>query len=103
MLVGIKILLKMKKVQKNDESLESRRDFFKKAAKAALPILGFVALAGAPQILGAAESTKTGCDYTCKLSCQNDCYGTCRHTCKTRCTGSCVGYCRYGCSSSMKH
>ena len=44
----------MKKNVKNEE-LQSRRDFFKKAAKGALPILGAIVLAGSPGILKAAS------------------------------------------------
>ena len=40
----------MKKNEKNEE-LQSRREFFKKAAKGALPILGAIALAGAPGVV----------------------------------------------------
>ena len=35
---------------KQNEELQSRREFFKKAAKSALPILGAVVLASAPGI-----------------------------------------------------
>lgn len=36
-------------MEKNkNEELQSRRDFFKKAAKGVLPILGAVVLSGAP-------------------------------------------------------
>ena len=37
----------MKKNERNEE-LQSRREFFKKAAKGALPILGAMVLANAP-------------------------------------------------------
>ena len=54
----------------SNEELQSRREFFKKAAKGALPILGAMMLAGMPETVKAI--TKTGCDYTCKASCAND-------------------------------
>ena len=44
----------MVKNEKNEE-LQSRREFFKKAAKGALPILGAVVLASAPGLANAAE------------------------------------------------
>ena len=37
----------MEKNEKNEE-LQNRREFFKKAAKSALPILGAIVLAGSP-------------------------------------------------------
>lgn len=43
----------MKKNEKNEE-LQSRREFFKKAAKGALPILGAIVLANAPAVINAA-------------------------------------------------
>lgn len=52
----------MKKNEKNEE-LQSRRDFFKKAAKGALPILGAILLSGAPQILNVAEKSPMGFCY----------------------------------------
>ncbi len=88
------------KEKKNNEELQSRRDFFKKAAKGALPILGAVVLASVPSIAKGAQIT--GCDYTCRASCQNDCYGSCRYECKSTCTGTCSGSCRTGCYYSNK-
>lgn len=43
-----------------NEELQSRREFFKKAAKGVLPILGAVVLAGAPAIVKAAEENPMG-------------------------------------------
>lgn len=58
----------MKKNKKNEE-LQSRRAFFKKAAKGALPILAAAVLAGAPSILKAAENTPSGCNYSLGMEC----------------------------------
>ena len=52
----------MKKNEKNEE-LQSRREFFKKAAKSALLILGAILLSGAPQIINAAEKSPMGFCY----------------------------------------
>lgn len=87
------------KSNKNEE-LKSRRDFFKKAAKSALPILGAVVLASSPLVSKAAVAM--GCDYTCKASCQGDCYGSCRYYCKTTCSGTCSGSCKSGCQYTNK-
>ena len=40
----------------NNEELQSRREFFKKAAKGALPIIAAVALASAPAVAEAVNS-----------------------------------------------
>ena len=85
----------MKKNKKNTEGLESRRDFFKHAAKAALPILGAIVLAGAPQVLDAAEKTPSNCRYGCSTACSSSCTSTCYNTC----IGSCRGTCRDACAS----
>lgn len=67
---------------KKNEELQSRREFFKKAAKGALPILGAIVLANVP---GVSQATQTmGCDYTCNVSCAN-CTGTCSALCMNSC------------------
>lgn len=84
----------MKKNLKNEE-LQSRREFFKKAAKGALPILGAIVLAGAPSIMSAAES---GCNCTsCTASCSGGCTG-----CSGGCQGTCTTTCSYGCKGTCK-
>lgn len=58
----------MKKNEKN-EGLQSRREFFKKAAKGALPILGLAIMANVPMISNAAESEFCACSSDCKGAC----------------------------------
>lgn len=53
----------MKKNGKNEE-LQPRREFFKKAAKGAPPILAGIVLVGIPSTLNAAQS-QMGCRYGC--------------------------------------
>ena len=85
--------------EKRNEELQSRRDFFKKAAKGVLPILGAVVLASAPGIVKAAE-TPMGCNYGCTAVCSTSaCQGTCSGTCKFTCTGGCKNY---GCKGVAK-
>ena len=83
----------MKKNEKNEE-LQSRREFFKKAAKGALPILGAIVLANAPAVIKAAEKAPMGCTGTCYGACYGGCKG-----CSTTCTGTCSNGCR-GCSTT---
>lgn len=75
----------MQKNKKNEE-LQSRREFFKKAAKGALPILGLVALANVPGVLNAATDAPMGCSSG---SCYRGCASTCSGYCTTTCNASC--------------
>lgn len=99
----------MKKSKKNEE-LQSRREFFKKAAKSALPILGAIVLASSPVLVQAVEKAPTGCTGTCvggcyggckgcSTTCSGTCSGSCSHTCSTTCSGTCSGGCK-GCSTT---
>lgn len=81
---------------KNEEVL-SRREFFKKAAKATLPILGAVLLASNP-ILAEAAETPMGC-----MGCSNGCTATCKGTCSGSCDGSCIDGCKSGCRTTCKY
>lgn len=97
------IHFEMKEKDKNEE-LQSRRDFFKKAAKAALPIVAAVALSSMPVVAQSLnhEANRTtdcygACGYSCHGSCQGYCEGTCQGGCKDTCHGSCVGTCTTSC------
>lgn len=89
--------------KKQNEEIQSRRDFFKKAAKKALPVIGAITLASSPIIANAAENYPMGCAYckdTCLASCVGSCYGYCKGTCKYECTGTCKNTCRTTCSGT---
>ncbi len=102
----------MEKENKN-EGLQSRRDFFKKAAKGVLPVLGAITLLGTPGIVKAVEGA-SDCSYSCSYGCSNTCRGTCSggcsgacggacsYSCQNTCKGSCQGRCSYGCSSMSR-
>ena len=85
------------------EELTSRREFFKKAAKASLPVIGAIILSNVPTIKSIAS---TGCDGNCKGGCDGSCKYFCDGGCKSGCEGSCSGgcetTCRYGCESTCK-
>ena len=85
----------MSKKEKNEE-LQSRRQFFKKAAKSALPVLGAIIFANAPVIAQATEPATY-----CKYGCQHACEG-CKYTCSGTCKNACEG-CRYGCQGTCKN
>ena len=101
------------KEKKAKEELQTRRDFFRNAAKAALPILGAVVLTGVPTIVKASEKTSLGCNWACEGACTGNCYGSCTMscsgcygsctgTCSGTCSGSCQGNCSYYCSYSSR-
>lgn len=89
------------------EELESRRQFFKKAAKAALPFLAVSAL-NVPIISHAINHEAEcycygcvgGCQGDCLYSCLSGCYSTCKGSCTGNCLNTCVGTCQGSCSSS---
>ena len=83
----------------NNEELQSRREFFKRAAKAALPVVGAVVLSNVPfqQIHG----TTLGCDY-CSHSCEGFCDSHCRNSCSINCTGTCWLGCDGTCKNSCE-
>lgn len=86
------------KEQKKNEELQSRRDFFKNAAKGALPILGAVILASNPIVSHAAESMDPmGCRNGCYTTCSGSCKGGCSTRCENVCTG-CGSACQNGCA-----
>lgn len=87
----------MDKKERNEE-IQSRREFFKNAAKGALPILGAVLLAQVPAVAKATE-IPMGCSSGCYKTCSNTCEGTCAGGCRDRCSG-CGTACSKGCSSS---
>lgn len=104
----------MKEKSKNEE-LQSRRQFFKKAASSALPILGAIVLANAPVIANAAEADLAmgcryepcvgGCHNGCKSGCRDlctSCHNGCTRGCKDICTG-CHNGCKGSCKSSNSY
>lgn len=91
------------KNQNEKEKLQSRRMFFKQAAKKALPIVAVLVL---PNILYGCEKDDNGGGG----SGSNSCGGTCSATCKSACKGlavkinsGCGSSCRYACYSSCMH
>lgn len=87
--------------KKQNEELQSRREFFKKAAKAALPVVGAVVLSNVP--FAKVEAASSSCMYLCNNSCQTECtyscYGSCSGECKGMCKGDCKGSCQHHCTA----
>lgn len=92
----------MKKNKKNGE-LQSRREFFKKAAKGALPILGFVMMASVSHVAKAVQVTGcSGCYDYCQKGCKSGCEGKCSDHCAKSCSDrNCMGGCRGGCKNGQ--
>ena len=92
------------KKNKNEE-LQSRRQFFKRAAKGTLPILAATVLASTPFLSQASEAAmgcNLGCSGQCSGGCKYTCDYTCDHTCKERCTGGCKTTCSGACDRTSK-
>lgn len=87
--------------KKKNEELKSRREFFKEAAKKALPVLGAIVLANAPIMSQAAEKEPMGCNGSCTGFCTGGCYtscqGGCKGGCEVVCNSACVTTCKGGC------
>lgn len=78
-------------MKEEKDELQSRRQFFKKAAKGALPILGAIVLSQSP-LIGSASNISNGCSrYGCGL-CTNSCTSNCKGGCQTTCSGGCKHY-----------
>lgn len=80
---------------KKNEELQSRREFFKKAAKAALPVVGAVVLSSLP----IAEAKAFSCNNNCVESCGGGCLGTCQNLCALSCGNSCQNTCQHHCTA----
>ena len=80
------------------EEIQSRREFFKKAAKVALPVVGAAILSSVPfmnveAVTGCEHCTTScyvGCEGGCKSGCYQGCYGGCENTCSGTCSGGCA-------------
>lgn len=90
--------MKMENKEKNEE-LQSRRQFFKKAAKGVLPILGAVVLSNVPLIANANTTASTGCVDACYASCLTGCVTYCKGKCKAHCQDNCYANCNTSCSA----
>lgn len=93
--------LKMKEENKKEE-IQSRREFFKNAAKAVLPVVGAVALANVQILAHASNTSSMSCPRACKDSCAADCTG-CSTCCQGGCKTTCSGTCHNTCSGTCKY
>jgi len=87
----------MKNKKNKKEELQSRRQFFRKAAQTALPILGAVVLSQVPSIM------KANTPSDCEVGCLGECSGFCRNTCSGGCSGGCNADCYQGCQGGCRN
>lgn len=100
------------KEKNQNEDVQSRREFFKAAAKVLLPT---IALISVPQLLSSCEKELWKdaeptcrdcggtCKDTCKKACSSNCELTCKDTCETGCTTTCKSTCKSTCYGSCRH
>ncbi len=82
------------------KDLQSRRDFFKRAGQAVLPVVGVIAMSQIPMVSRAHEANaEMGCSG-CSGSCTGDCRGSCSTNCDSSCDGDCYNGCRSTCHGS---
>lgn len=84
--------------EKVNEGLHSRREFFKKAAKGTLPILG-VSLFGLSILNSCDKDEPSNGGSGCKGNCSGNCDSSCSGSCSSSCSGNCDG-CTGGCDAS---
>lgn len=93
----------------NDEELQSRREFFKKAAKRTLPFLGAVVFGPAISLTTMTSCGCDGCEATCMDECESACTGYCYTSCSgsssssggcSECSSACYSSCEYSSTSS---
>ena len=95
--------------KKTNEELQSRREFFKNAAKATLPILGALLVSSNSLIAKAINDDAGYCSH-CNSNCTNGCRTGCHRGCGNNCYVNCEGYthkyhpsgecatCKYNCA-----
>lgn len=94
------------KEQHKIEELQTRREFFKKATKRALPIIAGIVLSSMPQLSNASSRIAMGCELGCHGGCERGCGGKCKGSCEggcnANCAVSCYRTCKGGCQGTCK-
>ncbi len=84
-----------------NKTYQSRRSFFKNAAKGVLPILGAIILNQLPTTGYAQNSMiEMGCKTGCQGGCRTLCEEGCSHSCNGNCNDTCTGHCNKSCQGS---
>ena len=85
-----------------NKDTQNRREFFKKAAKKALPLLGVITISSLSIQTVVEENIifrGKDCNNNCKGSCKGKCEGNCA---ENGCKGGCYGSCSGSCSNTSK-
>lgn len=80
-----------KQTMENSKEIQTRREFFKNAARKSLPIMGVILLSATPFRINASTSSdcaSNSCTNSCKGNCTKWCNGTCLTSCSDNCKGS---------------
>lgn len=88
----------MNNLEEKNEEIQNRREFFKNAAKKALPLfavalLGTGILSSCTKDKDSASGSSSGCGHSCSGSCSDDCSGNCIEGCQGDCYSGCYGDC----------
>ena len=94
--------------QHMNKNIQSRRDFFKNAAKRILPILASITTIASIPVKTLAKP-HFGCGWSCLYSCAGSCLNLCPMSCVNQCaimcgngcSGGCQDTCSQGCSSCV--
>ena len=88
-------------MKKENNDLQTRRDFFKKAAEKTIPMLGILMLTnGLPFLTSCKKEDISGGGSYGGCDCSGGCTGSCRSGCTGTCSTGCAGACGYGCAGS---
>lgn len=103
------ILQSINIMNNKNKEIQSRREFFKNAARKSLPIVAAAMLANTPIItkataipMGCNDACYQGCSWGCTGGCKGDCEGSCYHGCRGGCKGSCENSCQNTCRNTCK-
>ena len=92
---------------KKDDEIQSRREFFKNAARKTLPILGALLVANNPLLANSLKveesENPTGCEWDCSMGCKGGCGRSCSYNCSGSCSGTCSGACKASCCRSCSY
>lgn len=86
---------------KKDE-LISRRELFRKCAKALLPTIAALTVS-TPMVAALKDVQTQDCKGTCMIGCNNTCQGSCAMGCTHMCGNSCINSCRVTCGNSCQN
>ena len=88
-----------------DNELKNRREFFKEAAKKALPVIGLVAFSNVLPVLSSCSKENydcTDCTAECSSGCMTSCEGSSQSYNCAACSSTCSGACKTACTKTPR-